>query len=77
MTVAQWSLPRLVVAAVAWIVGFPILLLAALVLGLGNVGFTIPIPTLVVLFVSWWVPIGWLVARWRSGRGSRVVGDAA
>jgi hypothetical protein len=75
MTVAQWSLPKLVMVAVAWIFAFPLLLLAALVSGLGNVGFTIP--SLVVLLVLWWGPIGWLVARWRAGRGSRVVGDAA
>jgi hypothetical protein len=61
--------------AVVWIAGFPLLLIAALVLGLGNVGFTIP--SLVVLLVLWWGPIGWLVTRWRAGRGRRVVGDAA
>jgi hypothetical protein len=37
MTLAHWSLPKLLVVAVAWVVGFPLLLLAALVLGLGNV----------------------------------------
>lgn len=75
MAVAQWSLPRLVMVTVVWIVGFPVSLLAALVLGLGNVGFTIP--SLVVLLVLWWGPAGWLVTRWRAGRGSRVVGGAA
>jgi hypothetical protein len=75
MTVAHWSLPRLLVVAFAWVVGFPLLLLAALVLGLGNVGFTIP--SLVVLLVLWWGPVGWLVTKWRGGRGRRVVGDAA
>jgi hypothetical protein len=75
VTVAQWSLPKLLVVAIAWIVGFPLLLLASLVGGLGNVGFTMPI--LVVLLVLWWGPVGWLVARWRRGRGGRAGGDAA
>jgi hypothetical protein len=75
MTVSKWSLPKLLMVAVAWVVGFPLLLLVALVLGVGNVGFTIP--SLVVLLVVWWGPVGWLVARWRRGRGNRVVGGAA
>jgi hypothetical protein len=75
MTVPKWSLPKLLMVAVAWVVGFPLLLLVALVLGVGNVGFTIP--SLVVLLVVWWGPVGWLVARWRRGRGNRVVGGAA
>jgi len=75
MAVDQWSLPRLILALLGWLIGFPIVLVGALVLGLGNVGFTLP--TLLILLVLWFAPVAWLVARWRRRRGSRPAADAA
>jgi hypothetical protein len=74
MSIQQWSVGRLVIAAIAWLLGFPVLFLAAVLL-VGNLGFTIP--TLAVVAVLWLGPIWWLVSRWRRGRGGRVAGDAA
>jgi hypothetical protein len=59
----------------AWLLGFPILLVATIVLGLGNLGFTLP--SLLVLLALWLGPAAWFVGKWRGGRGSRAAGDAA
>jgi hypothetical protein len=74
MAVSQWSWPRFILTVCAWLVGFPVLLFAALVLGLGNIGFTMPI--LAALFVLWFGPAVWLLVK-RRRPGSRTAADAA
>jgi hypothetical protein len=66
MKVQEWSLARLILAAGPWLVLFPVLLLALLVSGGGNLGFT-PATLLILLFL-WIAPPWWLVALWRRGR---------
>ena len=75
MNVQQWSLGRLIFAVAAWMVLFPILLVATLVFLGGNLGFT-PV-TLFVLVLLWLGPAWWLVSRWRRHPGRRVARDAS
>ena len=75
MSLQDWSLPRLILAVVGWLLAFPLLLIAAILAGAGNLGFTLPV--LVVVLLLWVGPAGWLVARWRHGRGRRLARDAA
>ena len=75
MSLQEWSLLRLILAVVGWLLAFPVLLIAALVAGAGNLGFTLPLA--MVVLALWFGPAGWLVARWRRHRGRRQAGDAA
>jgi positive regulator of sigma E activity len=75
MRIRQWSLGRLILAVAAWLLLFPILLLAALVFLGGNLGFTSV--TLLVLVLLWLGPAWWLVSRWRRHTGRRIAGDAS
>jgi hypothetical protein len=75
MNVQQWSLGRLILGVGAWLLIFPVLLLAVLVSLGGNLGFT-PV-SLLVLLVFWLGPAWWLVSLWRRRPGRRVAEDAS
>jgi len=75
MSLAEWSLPRLIFVVVAWLIGFPVLLFVGLALGFANVGLTLP--SLIGVLALWIGPAVWLIVRWRRGRGGRAAGAAA
>jgi hypothetical protein len=75
MSVAGRSLPRLILAIAAWLIAFPIAVVAALVLLVGNVGFTLL--SLVVVLALWMGPALWMLLKWRRSRGNRAGAGAA
>jgi hypothetical protein len=70
MSIERWSKRSLVLAVVGWLTAVPVLLLALIGLGGGNLGFTPPI--LLLLLMLWIGPAFCLVLRWRGGRGRSV-----
>jgi len=69
------SLQWLILAMAAWVIAFPIAVVAALVLFVGNVGFTLL--GLVGALALWIGPPVYMLAMWRRSRGRRAGTDPA